>query len=56
LRPEERRLCECFYEKGLTVKDTARLLERPEGTIRYQLFMLRTRVRELIGGGGAWNR
>ena len=52
LRPEERRLYECFYGKGLSVSVTARLLEKPEGTIKFQLFRLRARLRELLGADG----
>jgi RNA polymerase sigma-70 factor (ECF subfamily) len=51
LRPGERVLYECFYAKGLSVRETARLLLKPEGTIKYQLFMLRTKVRDLLGAG-----
>jgi RNA polymerase sigma-70 factor, ECF subfamily len=48
LRPAERLLYECHYRLGLPVKETARLLERPEGTVKYQLHLLRARVREMI--------
>jgi len=55
LRPEERRLYECFYGKGLSVSATARFLAKPEGTIKFQLFRLRARIRELLGADGSWS-
>jgi RNA polymerase sigma-70 factor (ECF subfamily) len=48
LSPEERRLYECYYGEGLSVRKTAVLLERPEGTVKYLLFRLRARVRDLL--------
>lgn len=51
LTPAERRLYECHYAHGLSVHDTARLLERPEGTVKYLLSRLRDRLRELLGDG-----
>jgi len=35
------------------VSATARLLEKPEGTIKFQLFRLRERIRGLLGADGA---
>jgi RNA polymerase sigma factor (sigma-70 family) len=48
LRPAERFLYECHYRLGLPVKETARLLEKPEGTVKYQLYLLRQRVRMML--------
>jgi len=48
----DRLLYQCVYVKGLAIAETARLLGRPEGTIKYQLFLLRGRLRDLLSGGG----
>ena len=48
LRPAERLLYECHYSRGLPIREISLLLERPEGTIKYQLFMLRRRVRQVF--------
>jgi RNA polymerase sigma-70 factor, ECF subfamily len=45
---EERTLYTLFYVQGLSVREVARVLGRPEGTVKYLLFRLRTRVRELV--------
>jgi RNA polymerase sigma-70 factor (ECF subfamily) len=52
LRPAERRLYECHYGNGLSVSATARLLQRPEGTVKFQLFKLRERIKDLLGADG----
>ncbi len=51
LGPGDRLLYRCVYVKRLAVAETARLLGRPEGTIKYQLFLLRGRLRTLLAGG-----
>ena len=48
LGPGDRLLFSCVYERGLSIRETAGLLGRPEGTIKYQLFLLRKRLGDLI--------
>jgi RNA polymerase sigma-70 factor (ECF subfamily) len=48
LRASERRLYGLYYVEGKTVREIARLLERPEGTVKYLLSGLRARLRELL--------
>jgi RNA polymerase sigma-70 factor (ECF subfamily) len=51
LRPAERRLYELYYPGGLRVKEISGILEKPEGTVKYQLALLRGRLRSLLGPG-----
>ena len=48
LRASERRLYGLYYVEGRTVREIARLFERPEGTVKYLLSGLRARLRELL--------
>ena len=48
LGPGDRLLYRCAYIRGLDIRETARLLGRPEGTIKYQLHILRARIRDLL--------
>ncbi|MDA8410946.1 MAG: sigma-70 family RNA polymerase sigma factor [Treponema sp.] len=48
LGPGDRLLYHCAYIRGLDIRETAKILGRPEGTIKYQLHILRTRIRELL--------
>ena len=43
-----RRLYELYYCRGYTVKEIAHYLARPEGTVKYELYMLRRKARELL--------
>ncbi|OGG51703.1 MAG: hypothetical protein A3F84_23425 [Candidatus Handelsmanbacteria bacterium RIFCSPLOWO2_12_FULL_64_10] len=45
----QRRLYQLHYVEGLSIREIARLLERPEGTIKYLLHMLRGSLRRLLG-------
>ena len=48
LRASERRLYGLYYAEGRTVREIARILDRPEGTVKYLLSGLRARLRELL--------
>ena len=37
-----------YYARGLTVRETAALMGRPEGTVKYLLYDLRRRMKALI--------
>ncbi len=52
LGPGDRLLYRCAYLEGLGIREIARLLGRPEGTIKYQLHILRARLGEALGAGG----
>jgi len=52
LGPGDRLLYRCAYLEGLGIREIARLLGRPEGTIKYQLHILRARLGETLGAGG----
>jgi len=48
LRASECRLYRLYYVEGRTVREIARVLDRPEGTVKYLLSGLRARLRELL--------
>ena len=37
-----------YYKKGYKIKEMARMLSRPEGTIKYLLYTLRIRLKEYL--------
>lgn len=45
----QRQLYQLHYVEGFSVREIAQLLERPEGTIKYLLHMLRESLRRLLG-------
>jgi RNA polymerase sigma-70 factor, ECF subfamily len=45
---DAKRLYALYYVDGLSVREVAARLRRPEGTIKYQLHELRQRVRRLL--------
>lgn len=49
LRPAERRLYGLYYGEGRKVAEIARILGRPEGTVKFQLSRLRGRLKALLG-------
>ena len=55
LGPGDRLLYRCAYQEGLGVREIAAALGKPEGTIKYQLHILRERLRDALarGEGGA---
>jgi DNA-directed RNA polymerase specialized sigma24 family protein len=46
---DARRLYVLFYVEGLSVREIASRLERPEGTVKYLLHGLRLQIRQLLG-------
>jgi RNA polymerase sigma-70 factor (ECF subfamily) len=49
LPPLQRTLYQLYYVEGRSVREIARLLERPEGTVKYLLHTLREGLRRLLG-------
>lgn len=45
----QRRLYQLHYVEGFSVREIARFLDRPEGTIKYLLHTLRGSLRRLLG-------
>ena len=43
-----RRLYELYYRRDYTVREIAQYLAEPEGTVKYELYMLRRRARKLL--------
>jgi RNA polymerase sigma-70 factor (ECF subfamily) len=49
LEPEQAAAVELFYRRGLSVEEVARVLEKPEGTVKTLLFRARERLKVLLG-------
>lgn len=48
LPPPQRELYRLHYEQGFPIREIAARLERPQGTVKYQLYMLRSALRRLL--------
>ncbi|MFP4377397.1 MAG: RNA polymerase sigma factor [Spirochaetales bacterium] len=44
-----RQVYRCFYCEGRSTAETARALERSQGTVKYQLYEIRRRVKRALG-------
>lgn len=53
LGPGDLLLYRCVHERGMSIHEAARLLGRPEGTIKYQLHILRSRMRAILSPEGS---
>ena len=45
----DQKLYRLYYVEGYSVLELSRMLKRPEGTVKYQLYQLRSRFRDLLG-------
>lgn len=48
LPPRLRSVYELYYQNGLSVRDVAFFLRRPEGTVKYQLSEIRRKIGRLV--------
>ena len=48
MEPGYRRLYDLYYRRGYSVGEISRLMSRPEGTIKYDLYMLRKKIRDML--------
>ena len=49
MKPAYRLLFDLFYRQGCSIREIARHTAKPEGTVKYELYMLRKKAKELVG-------
>jgi RNA polymerase sigma-70 factor (ECF subfamily) len=48
MAPSRRKLHELYYRLGHSVREVAAILGKPEGTVKYELYLLRTELRRIL--------